>query len=137
MQNSVDFSGRPFHFIGVGGIGMSALACILAQRKLPVSGSDLRSSHITQHLQALGVHIFWRQDATNLQFFYGGEVAQYDRFSSPRMASEGKDVVADQGEAKVASLSLGPSVLAATVSPDEVAASVLASPLGNGCRPQQ
>jgi UDP-N-acetylmuramate--alanine ligase len=69
MLNSVDFSGRPFHFIGIGGIGMSALAYILAKRELPVSGSDLNLNHITQRLQELGTHIFWSQDATNLEFF--------------------------------------------------------------------
>lgn len=69
MPKSVDFSGKPFHFIGVGGIGMSALAYILAKRKLPVSGSDIRSSQITQRLEAIGAHIFCRQDATNLEFF--------------------------------------------------------------------
>lgn len=69
MLDSVDFNGRPFHFIGVGGIGMSALAYVLAKRKLPVSGSDLRLSHITQRLQEEGVHIFWTQDPSNLEFF--------------------------------------------------------------------
>lgn len=69
LLNSVDFSGKPFHFIGIGGIGMSALAYILAKRHLPVSGSDIRSSHITQRLQALGVNIFDQQQATNLTFF--------------------------------------------------------------------
>lgn len=69
MLNSIDFSGRPFHFIGVGGIGMSALAYVLAKRKLPVSGSDLRLSGITQRLQEQGVHIFWSQDPSNLEFF--------------------------------------------------------------------
>lgn len=69
MVNAVDFSGRPFHFIGIGGIGMSALAYILAKRGLPVSGSDVRLSHITQRLQDEGVHIFWSQVATNLEFF--------------------------------------------------------------------
>lgn len=69
MPDSVDFSGKPFHFIGVGGIGMSALAYVLAKRKLPVSGSDLRLSHITQRLQEEGVHIFWNQNSSNLQFF--------------------------------------------------------------------
>ena len=69
MLNSVDFSGRPFHFIGIGGIGMSALAYILAKRKLPVSGSDLRLSHITQRLEDEGAHIFWSQDAANLHHF--------------------------------------------------------------------
>lgn len=69
MLNSVDFSGRPFHFIGIGGIGMSALAYVLTKRKLPVSGSDISLSHITQRLQEQGVHIFWSQEPTNLNFF--------------------------------------------------------------------
>lgn len=69
MPKSVDFSGKPFHFIGIGGIGMSALAYVLAKRKLPVSGSDIRSSNITQQLSAIGAHIFHTQDATNLEFF--------------------------------------------------------------------
>ena len=65
----VDLNGKPFHFIGIGGIGMSALAQIVAQRQLPVSGSDLRSSHITDRLEALGVKIFQSQNASNLDFF--------------------------------------------------------------------
>lgn len=69
MQNIVDFTGQPFHFIGIGGIGMSALAYVLAKRQLPVSGSDIRSTHITQRLQAVGAHLFGDQDATNLEFF--------------------------------------------------------------------
>ena len=69
MLNSVDFSGRPFHFIGIGGIGMSALAYVLTQQRLPVSGSDLRLSHITQRLQESGAHVFWKQEAENLSFF--------------------------------------------------------------------
>jgi len=70
MTNYVDFSGKPFHFIGIGGIGMSALAYILAKQKLPVSGSDLRSTNITKKLASLGAHIFSQQDATNLEFFF-------------------------------------------------------------------
>jgi len=69
MLSSIDFSGRPFHFIGIGGIGMSALAYVLAKRDLPVSGSDIRLNHITQRLQEEGVHIFWSQDPGNLRFF--------------------------------------------------------------------
>ncbi len=69
MLNSVDFSGRPFHFLGIGGIGMSAIAQILAHRNLPVSGSDLKLSHITERLEAMGVRVFLGQDATNLSHF--------------------------------------------------------------------
>jgi len=50
------FSGSPFHFIGIGGIGMSALAYVLAKRKLPVSGSDIRPSH-TQRLETLYIFL--------------------------------------------------------------------------------
>ncbi|MGB7442944.1 MAG: UDP-N-acetylmuramate--L-alanine ligase [Coleofasciculaceae cyanobacterium] len=69
MPNTVDFSGKPFHFIGIGGIGMSALAYVLAKRKLPVSGSDIRSTNITERLQAVGAHLFVDQKAANLEFF--------------------------------------------------------------------
>jgi UDP-N-acetylmuramate--alanine ligase len=69
MGDSIDFGGRPIHFIGIGGIGMSGLAYVLARRGLPVSGSDLRSTNITQKLAAEGAHIFLKQDASNLDFF--------------------------------------------------------------------
>ncbi len=69
MANTVDLGGKPFHFIGIGGIGMSALAYVLAKRELPVAGSDLRSTHITQRLQSVGAHIFCNQEAVNLDFF--------------------------------------------------------------------
>lgn len=69
MSKTVDFRGKPFHFIGIGGIGMSALAYILAKRNLPVSGSDLRSTHITERLQSVGARVFQGQDAKNLEFF--------------------------------------------------------------------
>ncbi len=69
MASSIDFGGLPIHFIGIGGIGMSGLAYVLARRGLPVSGSDLKSTNITQKLAAEGAHIFLKQDATNLDFF--------------------------------------------------------------------
>jgi UDP-N-acetylmuramate--alanine ligase len=70
MGKSVDFSGRPFHFIGIGGIGMSGLAYTIVQRGLPVSGSDIKESNITRRLEAQGAHIFLKQDASNLDFFH-------------------------------------------------------------------
>jgi UDP-N-acetylmuramate--alanine ligase len=44
-----------YHFIGVGGIGMSGLAELLVRRGHKVSGSDLAAGPITQRLQGLGV----------------------------------------------------------------------------------
>jgi UDP-N-acetylmuramate--alanine ligase len=85
---TVDFSGRPFHFIGIGGIGMSALAYILAKRQLPVSGSDLRPSHITERLQSVGAHIFNRQEATNLELFQSRDRGTYETL--PILAGAGQ-----------------------------------------------
>ncbi|MGQ4649295.1 UDP-N-acetylmuramate--L-alanine ligase [Lyngbya aestuarii] len=78
MPNTVDLSGKPFHFIGIGGIGMSALAYILAKRQLPVSGSDIRSTPITRRLQEVGAHLFGNQEATNLEFFRGKAQQVFD-----------------------------------------------------------
>ncbi|BAQ61966.1 UDP-N-acetylmuramate--alanine ligase [Geminocystis sp. NIES-3708] len=66
-MKEIDLSGKPFHFIGIGGIGMSALAYILAKRDLPVSGSDLRTTHITERLESVGAQIFTSQTAENLE----------------------------------------------------------------------
>ena len=70
MKTNIDLTGKPFHFIGIGGIGMSALAYVLAKRQLPVSGSDLRTSHITKRLEKVGAHIFNSHAASNLEFFH-------------------------------------------------------------------
>ncbi|MBE3577727.1 MAG: UDP-N-acetylmuramate--L-alanine ligase [Limnochordales bacterium] len=46
------------HFIGIGGVGMSALARILLARGERVSGSDLHPSRITEELAELGATIY-------------------------------------------------------------------------------
>jgi UDP-N-acetylmuramate--alanine ligase len=79
---------------------MSALAYVLTQQRLPVSGSDVRLSHITQRLQEAGAHIFWRQEASNLRFF------QYETATKPTVVS-----AAHQPSVPVASL---PQVVCST-----------------------
>ena len=48
------------HFVGIGGIGMSGIAEVLLNLGYKVSGSDLRSSDITERLASLGGEIFYR-----------------------------------------------------------------------------
>jgi UDP-N-acetylmuramate--alanine ligase len=48
---------KQYHFIGIGGIGMSGLARILLQKGVKVSGSDMNASHVTDQLQKLGAEI--------------------------------------------------------------------------------
>lgn len=49
---------RHVHFVGIGGIGMSGLAELLANLGYVVSGSDLRASAVTARLEALGARVF-------------------------------------------------------------------------------
>ena len=46
------------HFIGIGGISMSALAEICLNKKYNVSGSDMHGSELTQKLESQGAKIF-------------------------------------------------------------------------------
>ena len=74
MLNPVDFSGKPFHFVGIGGIGMSAIAYILAKQGFTVSGSDLSSNRITQKLQDLGIKVFQGHNASNIDLAIAPQV---------------------------------------------------------------
>src|SRR5271157_756816 len=46
------------HFVGIGGIGMSGIAEVLLNLGYKVSGSDLKSSAVTQRLASLGATVF-------------------------------------------------------------------------------
>ncbi len=45
------------HFVGIGGIGMSGIAEVLANLGYQVSGSDLKESAATQRLRSLGITV--------------------------------------------------------------------------------
>ena len=49
---------KKVHFIGIGGIGVSALAQYYLKKEWQVSGSDLKDSEITRALQKKGAQIF-------------------------------------------------------------------------------
>jgi UDP-N-acetylmuramate--alanine ligase len=57
---------RRIHFVGVGGIGMSGIAELLANLGYEVSGSDAKSSAVTERLQRLGVRVSVGHDAANV-----------------------------------------------------------------------
>src|SRR6476660_3719892 len=46
------------HFVGIGGIGMSGIAEVMLNLGYKVSGSDLKTSPVTERLQSLGAIIF-------------------------------------------------------------------------------
>jgi len=65
---------RHYHFIGIGGIGMSGIARLLLERGMVVSGSDLKGNAITAELQKQGAKIFIGHHEKNIN---GAQVVVY------------------------------------------------------------
>jgi UDP-N-acetylmuramate--alanine ligase len=57
---------RRVHFVGIGGIGMSGIAELLANLGYSVSGSDERRSDVTDRLEALGIRVAYGHQAANV-----------------------------------------------------------------------
>ena len=55
------------HLVGIGGIGMSGIAEVLLTLGYSVSGSDTKSSNITERLQDLGATIYDSHKAANVE----------------------------------------------------------------------
>ena len=65
MLNLKEF--RNIHCIGIGGIGLSAIAEILLSRGYNVSGSDMSESEITEHLKEAGATIYKSHRKENVE----------------------------------------------------------------------
>jgi UDP-N-acetylmuramate--alanine ligase len=57
---------RCIHFVGIGGIGMSGIAELLANLGYEVSGSDVRRTAVTERLEGLGVRVQTGHDAAHV-----------------------------------------------------------------------
>ena len=57
---------RHIHFVGIGGIGMSGIAELLANLEYEVSGSDTKRSDVTDRLVQLGVRVHTGHDASHV-----------------------------------------------------------------------
>jgi UDP-N-acetylmuramate--alanine ligase len=49
---------RVIHFVGIGGIGMSGIAEVLSNLGYEVTGSDLKASETTRHLEGMGIKVY-------------------------------------------------------------------------------
>jgi UDP-N-acetylmuramate--alanine ligase len=57
---------RRIHFVGIGGIGMSGIAELLANLGYDVSGSDAKRSDVTGRLETMGVRVTSGHDAAHV-----------------------------------------------------------------------
>jgi UDP-N-acetylmuramate--alanine ligase len=57
---------RRVHFVGIGGIGMSGIAELLANLGYVVSGSDEKRSPVTERLATLGIRVAYGHQSANI-----------------------------------------------------------------------
>ncbi len=69
-----------FHFIGIGGIGMSGLASLLLEAGYKVSGSDLNTNALIERLKAKGGRVYLGHRAEQVN---GAEVVVYSSAVKP------------------------------------------------------
>ncbi len=60
-------AGRPIHIVGIGGIGMSAIAEVLHDRGIPVRGSDLKDGANVRRLMGKGIQVRVGHSAANIE----------------------------------------------------------------------
>jgi UDP-N-acetylmuramate--alanine ligase len=65
---------KHYHFIGIGGIGMSGIAQLLLTRGQKVSGSDVKESALTRSLAKQGAQVFIGHQAANVA---GADIVVY------------------------------------------------------------
>lgn len=67
MKSPTPFNLGPAHIIGIGGIGMSAIADVMLTMGYEVQGSDIRESDIVERLRGRGATIYIGHDGNNVQ----------------------------------------------------------------------
>jgi len=73
------------HLVGIGGIGMSGIAEVLLTLGYAVSGSDLRSTPITERLRSLGATLYEGHNAANVQGAHVVVVSSAIRKANPEI----------------------------------------------------
>ena len=58
---------KKLHFIGIGGISMSGLAEIIFNKGYKVTGSDMKHSLTTNHLEEIGIKVYYEHNAKNIE----------------------------------------------------------------------
>jgi UDP-N-acetylmuramate--alanine ligase len=81
---------RRVHFVGVGGIGMSGIAELLANLGYEVSGSDAKRSSVTDRLERLGVRVSIGHDAAHVGAADVVVVSSAIKVGNPETAEAGR-----------------------------------------------
>jgi len=58
---------KTLHLVGIGGTGMCGIAEVLHNSGYRITGSDMKETETTDHLQRLGIEISYAHDASNIK----------------------------------------------------------------------
>lgn len=78
------------HFIGIGGMGMRALAEILIEKGMKISGSDSNATDYLQFLKKQGAHIYIGHEAAHIDGADGIVISSAISESNPELAAARK-----------------------------------------------
>ncbi|MCX7780020.1 MAG: UDP-N-acetylmuramate--L-alanine ligase [Negativicutes bacterium] len=78
---------QKFHFVGIGGAGMSAIAKVLLEMGLQVTGSDLSKSEYTSRLEQLGAKVYLGHARENIQGAEALVISTAIRSDNPELAA--------------------------------------------------
>src|SRR4051794_4044162 len=81
---------RHIHFVGIGGIGMSGIAELLANLGYAVSGSDEQRSAVTERLASLGIRVAYGHDAAHVGDSDVVVISSAVRSSNPEVLEAGR-----------------------------------------------
>lgn len=58
---------KRIHCLGIGGIGLSAVAEILNNAGYIVTGTDMKKSEVTEHLESIGIKVYYKHAPENVE----------------------------------------------------------------------
>ena len=82
---------KSLHLVGIGGTGMCGIAEVLHNAGYKVSGSDLKKTETTEHLEALGIDVKYGHEGHNVQ---GADVV----VTSSAVADDNPEVITAKAE---------------------------------------
>ena len=125
---------KTIHFVGIGGIGMSGIAEVLANLGYEVTGSDVKESETTKRLQAMGIRIFIGHRPENIGNAHVVVVSSAVSFDNPEVlaARAGTISVIPRAEMLAELARLKYSILIAGAHGKTTTTSLISTVLGHG-----
>jgi UDP-N-acetylmuramate--alanine ligase len=81
---------RVIHFVGIGGVGMSGIAEVLANLGYEVTGSDMKESDATKRLRGMGIRIHIGHREENIDRAHVVVVSSAVPFDNPEIVAAGR-----------------------------------------------